>query len=220
MSINLNELTKKNQEFIHTATKQLIHEGKTDQEIEALLSTILPTILENQKKGIPARGLYGSPTAWALEQVKPAAPETAPENDNPFLMWLDTSLVILAFFAIVQGVVSMLSSQPEIYGLTTILSSSAVGGLVFYAMYRYVYRFMGQDRTKRPPLWKSFLILTACTLLWIVAFSITSLLPAIINPVLPHFGLVLIGAIAFGIRYLLKKKYNIKSTMQSSRIQS
>ncbi|GGE38007.1 DUF1129 domain-containing protein [Streptococcus himalayensis] len=220
MSINLNELTKKNQEFIHTATKQLIHEGKNNQEIEALLETILPTILENQKKGIPARGLFGSPTAWALEQVKPAGAEKAPENESPFLMWVDTSLLILAFFAVVQGLVSLLSSQPEIYGLTTILSSSAVGGLVFYAMYHYVYRFMGQDRSKRPPLWKSFLILTACTLLWILAFSITSLLPAVINPVLPNLGLVLVGVLAFGSRYLLKKKYNIKSTIQSSRIQS
>lgn len=46
----INGLTKKNQEFIHIATNQLIKDGKSDSEIKELLEEILPTIIENQKK--------------------------------------------------------------------------------------------------------------------------------------------------------------------------
>ncbi|MFZ2570619.1 MAG: DUF1129 family protein, partial [Streptococcus suis] len=58
--IEIKELTRKNQEFIHTATNQLIKDGKSDSEIKELLEEILPTIIENQKNGITARNLYGA----------------------------------------------------------------------------------------------------------------------------------------------------------------
>ena len=61
--VSLDKLSKKNQEFVRIATHQLIKDGKTDEEIKALLEEIIPTILENQAKGITARGLYGAPTA-------------------------------------------------------------------------------------------------------------------------------------------------------------
>ena len=40
--IEINGLTKKNQEFIHIATNQLIKDGKSDSEIKELLEEILP----------------------------------------------------------------------------------------------------------------------------------------------------------------------------------
>src|SRR3712207_7188323 len=70
--MDLQQLTKKNQEFIHIATNQLIKDGKTDEDIKTLLEEVIPTILENQKKGITARSLYGAPTAWAASFSKEA----------------------------------------------------------------------------------------------------------------------------------------------------
>ena len=55
--VSIDKLSKKNQEFIRIATHQLIEAGKTDEEIKVLLEEIIPTILENQSKGITARGL-------------------------------------------------------------------------------------------------------------------------------------------------------------------
>lgn len=48
--MDLTKLTKKNQEFIHIATNQLIQDGKSDDEIKTILEEVLPTIVENQKK--------------------------------------------------------------------------------------------------------------------------------------------------------------------------
>ncbi|MGZ7244270.1 DUF1129 family protein, partial [Streptococcus pyogenes] len=44
--MQLENLTKKNQEFVHIATNQLIKDGKSDEEIKVLLEEILPSILD------------------------------------------------------------------------------------------------------------------------------------------------------------------------------
>ena len=63
--MDIQKLTKKNQEFIHIATNQLIKDGKSDQEIKDILSDVIPELIKNQKKGITGRGFLGAPTVWA-----------------------------------------------------------------------------------------------------------------------------------------------------------
>ena len=63
--IDLQKLTKKNQEFVHIATQQFIKDGKTDAEIKAIFEEVIPKILEEQAKGTTARSLYGHHTHWA-----------------------------------------------------------------------------------------------------------------------------------------------------------
>ena len=64
--IDLQKLTKKNQEFIHIATQQFIKDGKSDAEIKAIFEEVIPKILEEQAKGTTARSLYGAPTHCCL----------------------------------------------------------------------------------------------------------------------------------------------------------
>ena len=47
---DLNQLSKKNQEFIRIAKHQLLENGKTEEEAESLIQEILPAIHENQGK--------------------------------------------------------------------------------------------------------------------------------------------------------------------------
>ena len=67
--MDIQKLTKKNQEFIHIATNQLIKDGKSDQEIKDILGNVIPELIENQKKGITGRGLLGAPTVWAASSL-------------------------------------------------------------------------------------------------------------------------------------------------------
>ncbi|MHC5924111.1 DUF1129 family protein, partial [Streptococcus pyogenes] len=77
-------------------------------------------------------------------------------------------------------------------------------------MYHFVYRHMG-DGTKRPKIWKAVLMLLLATIAWSVIFFIANMIPTSVNPVLSPIAYLLIAAAAFGIRYLLKKKYNIRN---------
>ncbi|HGK7332126.1 TPA: DUF1129 family protein [Streptococcus suis] len=212
---NLPSLTKKNQEFIHIATNQLIKDGKTDAEIKGLLEEILPTIIEKQKTGQTARSLFGAPSEWAAS--KSAAPsqekqETVEYNENPWLMWLDSSLFMLAIIAGINGLMNLFNQGAQ-YGLVTLLVIGFGIGAGMYMMYHFVYR--EQIKTgQRPKLVKAILYLGLATLAWSVVFILASLIPSSINPALPPFATLLLAAAAFGLRYWLKRKYNIRNAMQ------
>ena len=189
----LDKLTKKNKEFLHIATHQLLKDGKSDEEVKAILEEIIPNILENQAKGIPARALYGAPTYWAssLTAKERYDAEHPKQNDDPKWMMLDSVLFIFGFFTILTSIVNLASSKPSVYGMTTLVFGSIVGGLAFYALYHFVYRFYGPDtdRSHRPHL----------------------LLPDSLNPHLSNIVIAIIGGITLALRFYLKKRFNIKS---------
>ncbi|MCK4029539.1 DUF1129 domain-containing protein [Streptococcus iners] len=207
------ELTKKNQEFIHIATNQLIKDGKSDSEIKELLEEILPTIIEKQKTGVTARNLYGAPSEWAASKTgsEQEKKDQVEYNENPWLMWLDSSLFMLAIIAGINGLMNLLGQGAQ-YGLFTLLVIGFGVGAGMYFMYHFVYR--EQIKTgQRPKLLKAILFLGLATLAWSLVFLLAALIPASLNPVLPPLVTILIGAAAFGARYLLKKKYNIRNAM-------
>ncbi len=211
--IEIKELTKKNQEFVHIATNQLIKDGKSDAEIKELLEEILPTIIENQKAGVTARSLYGAPSEWAAS--KSASDQEKKDkveyNENPWLMWLDSSLFMLAVIAGINGVMNLFGQGAQ-YGLITLLVIGFGVGAGMYFMYHFVYR--EQVKTgQRPKLLKAVAFLGLATLAWAAVFFLAALVPAGLNPVLHPLLTIALGAIAFGIRYLLKKKYNIRNAM-------
>lgn len=213
----INGLTKKNQEFIHIATNQLIKDGKTDSEIKEILEEILPTIIEKQKTGVTARNLYGAPSEWAATQTqKPNADSlTQEENDNPWLMWLDSSLLILALISGLNGILNFFNSGTP-YGIVTLLVIGFGVGAGMYLMYHFVYREQAKTG-QRPNLLKAIGFLVLATLAWSIVFFFAALIPSSINPVISPVFAVLLAAVAFGLRHLLRKKYNIRNAMQPVR---
>ncbi|WP_148880714.1 DUF1129 domain-containing protein [Streptococcus sp. Marseille-P7376] len=213
--VSLDKLSKKNKEFIHIATHQLLKDGKSDQEIKTILEEIIPEILENQTKGITARGLYGAPTTWAssLTEKERYDAEHPKENDDPKWMMLDSVLFIFGFFTVLTSIVNLASSQPSVYGMTTLVFGSLVGGLAFYALYNFIYRFYGPntERSQRPHLLKSILIMVGAIALWTLSIVGSSLLPDFLNPHFSNIVVAIIGGITLALRFYLKKRFNIKS---------
>lgn len=213
----IKELTKKNQEFIHIATNQLIKDGKSDEEIKTLLADILPTIIENQKTGITARSLYGPPSEWAAAQTKQADNDlhNQEENDNPWLMWLDSSLLILALISGLNGILNFFNTGSQ-YGIVTLLVIGFGVGAGMYMMYHFVYREQAKTG-QRPNLLKAIGVLVLATLAWSIVFFLAALIPSSINPVVSPVFAVLLAAVSFGLRHLLRKKFNIRNAMQPVR---
>lgn len=217
--MQLENLTKKNQEFIKIATHQLIQDGKTDAEIKIILADVLPQIEENQKKGITARGFLGAPTVWASSFTQKAgskSPAKAEKNTNPWLMWLDTTLLFLGAFSVLNAVTQTFNKSATGYGILTLLILTMTGGAAMYAIYHLVYRHIAEGN--RPHWLKSTGILLAVTTLWLVIFTLSSILiPVSINPILSVPFLAIIGALAFGARFYLQKKYNVANALTIER---
>jgi uncharacterized membrane-anchored protein len=135
-------------------------------------------------------------------------------------MWLDNTLLILGIFGIMMGVMGLFArDSAQVYGIITFISMAMVGGWVFYVMYKYMYQYErpGADKSQRPKMWKIMLILIGSFFLWIATIAVTSILPSSINIVLDPIVLAVIGAVAIGLRYYLKKKYNIVGSLSVPR---
>ena len=214
--MDLTNLTKKNQEFIHIATNQLIEDGKSDEEIQAILEEVLPTIIENQKKGLTARALLGAPTVWAAslsEKASDAKANQEKKNDNPWLMWLDTSLLFIGIVALLNALMGFFNSAATSSGLFSLLALGFGGGAAMYATYHFIYRFAGKPKSERPGWKKTFLVLGLAMLGWVLLYTATAFLPAVLNPQLPPIVMLIIGAVSLVGRYFLQKKYNILNAM-------
>lgn len=211
----IEELTAKNKEYIHSVTKQLMLVGKTDEEIKIILNDILPQIIEAQKTGMLARKLLGAPTEFVQQyQPKTADKPVSEKNENPGLMWLDSTLLFLGFISILNGIMSFVSSTTPVYGFVTVVLSSAVAGLVMYMMYRFFYKPKA-DGSRQKWNWKGFTATVLAVILWIIVTMLSGILPKSINFSLPAIALLVIGIVAFGVRWLLKRQYNIQSALVS-----
>ena len=124
---DLNQLSKKNQEFIRIAKHQLLENGKTEEEAESLIQEILPAIHENQGKGIPARTLFGAPTVWAnsFSEKERYEKEHPKLNDAPSLMILDSFLFIFGVFAAISAFMNLVAPRRTGYGLITLILGSS-----------------------------------------------------------------------------------------------
>lgn len=215
----LNQLTKKNQEFVNIATKQLLKDGKSDSEIKAILEEALPQILERQAAGETARHFLGAPTAWASSFSQPQVKEVASreKNTDPKLMFLDVTLLLAGLIPLLNVVISLTGKDTPPTRLLSLLVLVLLGGVAMYANYHFIYRHMGKGSQERPTMGKNLLVLVATMGLWVIVSSVSVFLPEGINPVLSNPVLLVVAAIALGARFYLKHQFNIQSAFTPSR---
>ncbi|MDN8790522.1 DUF1129 family protein, partial [Staphylococcus aureus] len=89
--------------------RELVKVGKSDEEIKVILSEILPQIVEAQEQRILAKDILGTPSEFTAKYAPKIANKNSSKVDNnsnetPVLMWLDSSLLMLGFIAILNGV--------------------------------------------------------------------------------------------------------------------
>ncbi|MDR1567440.1 MAG: DUF1129 domain-containing protein [Streptococcaceae bacterium] len=214
----LSKLTKKNDDYIFDLKRKLQSSGKTELEITEILREILPVIVENQKKGISARKIFGTVSEYAASSSSTTSQVRGAENTTMWLMWLDSSLLLLGLLTIMNGAMMMFSknAQKANYGLLSIVVMAASGGFVFYLMYQYFYRVEMTKKTRKEWI-KAIVILIFAMFVWMLLFGLVSLLPKAINPNLNAVLALAIGAISLAVRWYLKKKYNIASAMMAQR---
>ena len=212
------KLTKRNQQYIFDLKKSLEAANLSEEEKVKALHDILPTLVSEQKGGKTARQLFGTVSERTEAIIN--KPAEAKVNAKPVLMWLDNALLLLGLLSIMIAITGLFSrGTVPAYGISTLVFGSAVGGWIFYLMYKYIYQYEypGADRSKKPGMGKTLLILGGTTLIWVLSFSATTLLPPVMNPLLDPIIIVVIGAASLALRYYLKKKYGILGSLSVPR---
>lgn len=205
-------LTKRNEQYIFDLKKALKAANLSEEDITLAMHDILPSLVEGQKTGETARKQFGTVTERV--QIILTKPKEQPQAES-WKMWLDNTLLFFAMLAVLNGIMNLVSKgQGLTAGLTSLVATSATGGLIFYFMYKWIYQYEkpGADASKKPKMWKSMSILAVGMVVWILIYTGSMLLPKVLNPILDPLVLIILGALAFGGRMLLKKKFNIQGS--------
>lgn len=207
------QLTKKNDQFIFDINKHLATSKLSEEQKVIAINDILNTLIAGQKTGATAKQLYGTPTE-AIESIL-NAPEPLPEMSFGKIM-IDNFLMLFTFLAAIVSLLSLFSTQTDnTQGLLSLVLGGLSGAFSFYLIYRYIYIYdtPGTDQSKRPGVLKTGGIMALSFIPWFLVFGLSNLLPRVINPVVDPVITLILAAGAFGLRYWLKKKYNIQGTM-------
>ncbi|GEO78847.1 hypothetical protein FD29_GL000982 [Companilactobacillus mindensis DSM 14500] len=203
------KLSNKNAEYIFKLNKYLMDNGFAEAEAKEAIDGMLPEVVDNQIKGIPANQLYGPVTQKAQDIAHPKKPV----KPTPFwASWLDTSLLFFALFGALYGIVALTSktgakSNPNNQtGIITLIILSAMwGGLLSWFNNQ-----MKKPKDQRPGWGMTIGYLVVGLVLMFVFLSAMTLIPASINPTLNAVGYFIAAIIAFGLRFGFRQMTGIK----------
>ena len=104
-------LTRKNEDFMYQLNKQLDAQGATAEAKPALLEETMTALLEGQKTGQTAKGLFGTPTKYADELLHPKKTPAEQQQTSTVLMSVDNGLMFFAIFTFMFGLMGLM--QPS-----------------------------------------------------------------------------------------------------------
>ncbi|WP_235807222.1 DUF1129 domain-containing protein [Liquorilactobacillus cacaonum] len=203
-------LTKRNAEYLFKLKKTLEEKKVTDQKIEEALQSLTEELVQKQHQGITATKLYGPVNEKADEIIK--GPKKEPVATPFWKIALDNGLMMFMMFCIMYAILQQFSPKSSQIngGFLTLIVTSVIAGIAM----AYFYRVAGDRRTnkKKIPFWKTMLLTLVLVIVWVSAYTIVVNVPGVINQSLEPIVYVILAALVFGLRYFLKKKYDIKST--------
>lgn len=206
------KLSKRSEQYIYELKKKLSDHYNVEKQ-EHVLNELLPKLVEGQRKGETARQQFG--TVDECLKLILEGPKV-PIKEMPFWqMWLDNSLMVFAILGAMNGIIGLFPQKTMRMGITSMVLSAVCGGVVFWALYHFIYRYdrPGADHSKKPKTWKSVVIITALMLIWMAILQMTMVfLPTSLNPVFSPILTLLVSAAVYGIRTLLKRKLGYKGS--------
>lgn len=204
-------LTKRNREYVFRFRKALEEGGMSNDAQTETLEKLLPEIIVAQHKGQPATQLYGPPVAKANSIVN------APKPPKKLTFWVKAldSILLFAIFMLAFAALSMYTAktkdpqQMKSFGLLSLILIVVVagGGLAF------VQDKVAQPKEKRMAIWKLIGIFILIMAAMFLLVSVGLILPDAINPVLPGIADIILAALMFGARFLLRRRYGIKGNI-------
>ncbi len=210
-------LTKRNEEFMFQLNKILDQRDFTGAQRNIKMDDTLEKLKAGQKTGQTAKQLFGTPTAHAEEMINGPAKKADGSDAEQAGFWptaADSALSILAIFTAMYGILGFFSKQPaQQSGQMGIVGIVLVSG-VFGLGWAWLTPMLNPtDHRKRLPLWKILLAMAGLLVLILVLFMGVSLLPAVINPILPAWLYIILALAAFGADLWLRRRFNVVGGM-------
>lgn len=207
-------LTNKNKDYMIKLNRAL-EKTTTVAERTVLFHQLLPEVIENQRKGITARQLYGTVAekiATLSYEQSVLLEEQANEPSENWKLFLDSALMLGGLFSLVQGLTGMFDTsgpQGGSLGIVSLILNFVLGGFVGLVMTKFA-----PKKGVEKGFVKYLVVSTLAMLVWvIVMMGAIVLLPSSINVLISAPVILAIGLVSLGAKIGLKKWLNIQGTL-------
>ena len=204
------QLTNKNEQYLFQLDARLDQLEYDPVAKEFVINEMLHEIIEGQKAHLQARKIYGTVTEQANNIVNKEfeIPEGEQEKSPTWMLYLDGALLLGGIFSLVNGFGSYQDPSAQV-GLFQVILNFLLGGLAVLTLIKYSPK---QGKTKG--MLKYLVATVSVMLLWIVTIALSlAFIPDSLNPSLPPILIMIIGAVALGAKWYLKKELDIKGTL-------
>ncbi|MFD1471726.1 DUF1129 domain-containing protein [Companilactobacillus mishanensis] len=199
------QLSNKNEEYVFKLNKRLVDDDFTEDEAKEAIDNLLPDIIANQIKGVPATTLYGPVTKKAGDIAHPVKPK---KKDPFWALSVDTSLLFFALFGALYGAVGVFSKKSNSQNNTGILTLIVLA-VMWGFLLTYFNLQMKKPKKERPNIWKTLGYMGAGLIFMFIFLGVMQYVPAVINPVLNGYVYLVLAVVAFGGRWLFRRYMGI-----------
>lgn len=211
-------LTRKNEEFMYQLNKQLDAQGAKADKKQEMIDQTISQLKAGQRSGKTAKQMFGTPTKHAHELLHPQKGTTGHELSSFGLLFVDNSLMFMAIFALMYGLLAFFS--PDAFadqkrvgtaGITAMIIIALTGGAAFAYMAKATQPVKNKKtgRWVRKPLGKRFLYIALAFVVWLGIYFLCSFLPNVINPQMNKWAYVIIGVVAFAGDLYFRRAFNV-----------
>ncbi|WP_125710147.1 DUF1129 domain-containing protein [Companilactobacillus zhongbaensis] len=201
------QLSNKNEEYVFKLNKFLTEDDFTEAEAKESIDAMLPEIIENQIKGIPANQLYGPVSKKAGDIAHPVKPK----KKTPFwALAIDTSLLFFALFGVLYGIVGLTSKDKTAQnqtGIITLILLAAMWGVLL----TWFNLQMRKPKSERPGLLITIGYMGAGLVIMFVFLGLMQFVPTTINPPLDGVVYLILAVVAYGGRFFYRRYMGIKT---------
>lgn len=204
------QLTNKNRDYFFQLNNRLEELSYDPEAKVVIINHMLQETVEFQADAITARKMYGTVTERAdrILGIDPDNLEGSSENSPTEHLYLDGALLLGGMFSLINGFSAWRSTTPSV-GLLQLLMNFLLGGLVVLVLIKY-----RPEAGQNKGFFKYSLVTAGTIMAWIFAMTIVEVLaPAILNPQLPDFLVMGVGALGLLARWYFKKELNIQGTL-------
>ena len=205
------QLSNKNSDYVFRLQKELETQGKMSQEdAQKRVDELLKDLVIAQRHGQPASTYYNmSPKLKAADMLKPKKKKA---SDIPFWQYAtDNALFYVAIFFGLFGLIGLFQKNDKYNSQMGVLTLLIVGASLGVFMTKYNDWVLPNGSKNRKIPWSKliwgFVLLMG---MLFICFGVLGL-PAlqVINPALPGIYNLIIAAVAYGIRWLFRRHYEI-----------
>lgn len=209
------KLSNKNKDYIYRLKKELVAGGMSEGDADAQIDGLLPEIYDAQIKGQPANVLFGAAPKLKASQI--LHPVVKPEKVPDKLVALDGALFYTAMLTVLFGVLQLFTDNSKSTSSGSGIVTLIVMGLAMGWYFTKYNSWMQPDPKTGKPAWGKVIwgLLGSLLIIMLIVFVLSIPALSVINPVLPGWADILVAAIAYGIRWLVRRHYGIEGTSLS-----